>query len=91
MAWCGDVHLKQWAVAEFHVVEKESVTNIYRQLKNVYGDNSVDKSTVSRWASRIAGSEKGQAELSDALLSGRPTSAVTLASLQHADELIRKD
>jgi hypothetical protein len=33
MAWCGDVRLKQWAVTEFHVVEKESVTNIYRRLK----------------------------------------------------------
>jgi hypothetical protein len=40
---------------------------------------------------RIAGSEKGQAELSDAPRSGRPTTAVTLALLERADELIRKD
>jgi hypothetical protein len=60
-------------------------------VKNVYGDNAVDKSTVSHLASRIAGSEKGQAELSDAPHSGRPTTAVTPALLQHADELIRKD
>jgi hypothetical protein len=33
MAWCGDVHLKQQAIVEFLVTEKESVTNIHRQLK----------------------------------------------------------
>jgi hypothetical protein len=32
MAWCGDVRLKQRAVIEFLVAEKESVTNIYRRL-----------------------------------------------------------
>jgi hypothetical protein len=61
------------------------------QELNKYRDNAGDKSTVSRWASRIAGSEKGQAELSDAPRSGRPTTAVTPALLQRADELIRKD
>jgi hypothetical protein len=73
------------------VAQKESVTNIHRLLNNVYGDNAVDKSTVSRWASRIAGSENGQAELGDAPCSGRPTAAVTSAFLQRADELIWKD
>jgi hypothetical protein len=33
MAWCGDVRLKQWAVIEFLVAEKESVTNNHRRLK----------------------------------------------------------
>jgi hypothetical protein len=33
MALCGDVHLKQLAVIEFLVVEKESVMYIHRQLK----------------------------------------------------------
>jgi hypothetical protein len=60
-------------------------------VKNVYGDSAVDKSTVSRWASQIAGSEKGQAELGDIPRSGRPTTAVTPALLQRADEQIRKD
>jgi hypothetical protein len=61
MAWCGDVRFKQRAVIEFLVAEKESVINIHRQLKNAYGDNAVDKSTVSCWASQIVGSGKGQA------------------------------
>jgi hypothetical protein len=42
--------------------------------------------TVSRWASRIAGSEKVQAELS-----GRPTTAVSPTLLQRTNELIGKD
>jgi hypothetical protein len=86
----GVVCLKQQAVIEFLVVAKESVTNIHRQLKTVYGDSAVDKSTASHWASQIAGSEKGQVELSDAPHSGWPTTAVTPALLR-ADELIRKD
>jgi hypothetical protein len=54
----GDVCLKQWAVTEFFVAEKASVTNIHKQLQNVYSVNAIDKSTVSRWASQIAGSER---------------------------------
>jgi transposase len=73
------------------VGEKELVTNIRRRLKNVYEDNAVDKNTVSRWASRIAGFEKGQAELSKTPRSGRPTTTVTPELLQLADKLIRKD
>jgi hypothetical protein len=72
-------------------VAQDSVTNIHRPLKIVYGDNAVDKSTISCWASRIAGSEKGHAELSDAPRSGRPTTAVTPALVQRSDELILKD
>jgi hypothetical protein len=33
MAWCGDVPLKQRAVFEFLVAEKESATDIHRRLK----------------------------------------------------------
>jgi hypothetical protein len=47
------------------VAEKGSVTNIYKWLKNIYGDNAVDKSTVSHWTSQTAGSEEGQAKLKD--------------------------
>jgi hypothetical protein len=46
------------------------------------------KSTVDCWASQIAGSEKGQAELSDAHVSGQPKTAVTRALLRFADEVI---
>jgi hypothetical protein len=44
--------------SEFLLAEKQLVTNLYKRLKNVYGASAVDKITVSRCASRIAGSEK---------------------------------
>jgi len=87
MAWYGDVHFKQWVVTKFLVPEKESVTI----TSNVYTKSTVCKSTVSHWAPRIAGSEKGQAELSEVDCSGRPKTAVTQALVQHAEELIRYD
>jgi hypothetical protein len=77
MAWCSDLGFKQRVVIEFLMAEKESITNIHKRLKNVYVVNAVDKSTISRWASRIAESEKGHTELSDARRSGWPTTAVT--------------
>jgi predicted secreted protein len=39
--------------------------------------SAVDEDTASRWASQIAGAEKGQAELSDTRRSGRSETAVT--------------
>jgi len=41
--------------------------------------------------SQIAASEKAQEELSDACGNGQPTTAVTQALLQHADQLIQKE
>jgi hypothetical protein len=65
MARYGGVGFTQRAVTECTAV-KESVGNIHSRLKNVYIVNAVDKSTVAL----VAGSEKGQAELSDARRSG---------------------
>jgi histone-lysine N-methyltransferase SETMAR len=48
----------------------KSITNIHRRLTNVYGDMAVDKSTVSRWAKRLAPSEQGQGYVSDLPRSG---------------------
>jgi hypothetical protein len=56
----GGVGFKQRAVTEYTAV-KESVRNIHSRLKNVFGINAVDKSTVAL----VAGSEKGKAQLSD--------------------------
>jgi hypothetical protein len=61
----SDVRFKQRAVIEFLLAENESITNIHRRLTNVYGDMTVDKSTVSRWAKRLASSEQGQGNVSD--------------------------
>ena len=66
MAWYGGVIFKQRAVTEFTAAGKESGRNIHSRLENMYGVNAVDKSTVAL----VAGSEKGEAELTDACRSG---------------------
>jgi hypothetical protein len=45
---------------------REGISNKQLQVvKNIYGDNAVDRSTVSHWTSQTAGSEEGQAKLKD--------------------------
>jgi hypothetical protein len=70
------------------MAEKESVTNIYKQLKRLHGVDAFDKSTVGCWALQIASSEKGQVVLSNMCRCVQPTTLVTQALLQQADELI---
>jgi hypothetical protein len=48
--WYGNMCFKQWAVRKFLVAEKESGTNIHKQLKNVHDANAVDKRTVQQRA-----------------------------------------
>jgi hypothetical protein len=61
---------KQWAVKGFLVAEKESGTNVHKQFKNVHGVTAVDERTDYQWASITAGSQKGQADLSDTTVFG---------------------
>jgi len=49
----------------FFVSEKESVTKISEAVISLHGVGAVGGNTDSRWATRIAGSEKGDAELSN--------------------------
>jgi hypothetical protein len=77
----SDVRSKQRAIIEFLLAENKSITNIHRRLTNVYGDMAVDKSTVSRWAKRLASSDQGQGNVSDFPLSGLPSTAVTPATM----------
>jgi hypothetical protein len=60
MAATLDVRQKQHAVIEFLFCEKETMGNIHKRLRNVYGVDAVDRSTVSWWARRLTG-ESGQA------------------------------
>lgn len=91
MASVSDIRHKQRAVIEFLVAEKETVGNIHKRLCKVYGTSAVDRSTVGRWARRVAASEGGAAELQDLQRAGRPPMAVTPDMLQRADVVIRAD
>ncbi|PNF20420.1 hypothetical protein B7P43_G08136, partial [Cryptotermes secundus] len=50
-------------------------------LKNVYGDDAVDRSSVSRWARRLSG-ESGHANIRDPPRTGRPQPAQTPDNVQ---------
>src|ERR1051325_8598907 len=56
----------------------------------VYEDNTIDRSTVGRWAKRTA-AEKGHADVHDRPRCGRPQSARTEATIEKANDIIAED
>nr|CAI5822724.1 unnamed protein product [Callosobruchus analis] len=66
-----DVRLRQRCVIEFLNAEGETPIRIHERLKKVYGDVTVDVSTVRRWVRRCKEAE-GQTPLTDEKRSGRP-------------------
>ena len=63
---------KQRVVIEFLLSEGETAQNKSRRLKQVYGDDAIDYSTVTRWMKRI---NDGQEEPAESDLCDRPRSA----------------
>ncbi|KAJ4431524.1 hypothetical protein ANN_20122 [Periplaneta americana] len=45
------------------LTEQETIANIHRRLHYIYRDQVVDRSTVSRWVSRVSATERGKASL----------------------------
>ena len=68
--------VRQRPVIEFLTAEAEMPIRIHERLKNVYGDATVDVSTVRRWVRRCKEAE-GQTRLTDKARSGRLATAVT--------------
>ena len=64
-----EVRMKQRCVIEFLHVEKNAPKDIHRRVLNVYGDQTVDVSTVRRWVSRFS---SGDGDVQDKPCSGRP-------------------
>ncbi|XP_031461807.1 high mobility group protein HMG-I/HMG-Y isoform X1 [Phasianus colchicus] len=54
-----EVRMKQWCVIEFLHAEKIEPVDIHRRLLNVYGDQTVDVSTVRRWVPQGRMSDAG--------------------------------
>jgi len=81
-----EVCLKQRCVIEFLHVEKITPNDIHRRLLNVYGDQTVDVSTVRRWVERFS---SGESDVKDKPPSGRPCTAVTPRNEERLDQLIR--
>ena len=78
-------------IIEFLLSEGETVQNISRRLKLVYGDGAIDYSTVTSWVKRIndGREEPGESDLCDRPRSGRPSFAHSSANIDQADALIK--
>jgi len=74
MASDMEVHMKQRFVIEFLHAEKIAPNDIHRHLLNVYGDQTVDVSTVRWWVAHFS---SGDSDVKDKPRSRRPCTAVT--------------
>ena len=83
--------LKQRAVTEFLSAENVTPAEIHRCLQAVYGENTVNRTTVNRWAVKFRECEPGRANIVDQTRSGRPVSVTDDRHQKQVDELIRHD
>ena len=66
--------MKQRAVTEFLSAENVTPAEIHRRSQAVYGDNTVNRTTVNLWAIKFRECEPGRANIVDQPRSGRPVS-----------------
>jgi hypothetical protein len=79
--------LKQRAVTEF--LSNVTPAEIHRLLQAVYGENTVNRTTVNRWAIKIRECEPGRVNIVDQPRSGRPVSVTDDKHQKQVDELIK--
>ncbi|KAK9709110.1 hypothetical protein QE152_g26829 [Popillia japonica] len=72
-------------------LKQRTVIEIYRRLQAVYGAETIDRSTVSRWAIKSRNSEPGQLNISDEQRRGRPISDSDDEHCSRVDNLIQSD
>jgi hypothetical protein len=65
--------------------KKNALSDIHRRLLKVYGDQTVDVSTVRRWVARFSSDDS---DVKDKPRSGRPCTAVTPRNEERLDHLI---
>ena len=66
--------LKQRAVTEFLSAENVTPPEIHRRLQAIHGENTVNRTTVNRWAIKFREYEPGRANIVDQPRNGRPVS-----------------
>ncbi|XP_040556984.1 serine/threonine-protein kinase VRK1 isoform X1 [Gallus gallus] len=88
MASDMEARMKQRCIIEFLHAEKIAPIDIHRRLLNVYGDQTVDVSTVRRWVVRFS---SGDNDLKDKPRSGRPCTAVTPRNEERLNQLIQSN
>ena len=80
-----EVHMKQRGVTEFLHAEKIAHNDIYQRLLNVYGDQTVDISTVRQWVACFCSADS---DIKDKPHPGQPCTAVTPQNEECLDQLI---
>jgi len=80
-----EVCMKQRYVIEFLHAEKMAPNDIHQRLLNIYGDQTVDVSTVRRWVARFS---SGDSDVKDKPRSRRPCTAVTPRNEERLDQLM---
>jgi len=86
MASDMEVHMKQRCVIEFLHAEKIAPIDIHRFLLNIYGDQTVDVSSIVRqWVAHFSSGNDG---VKGKPRSGRPCTAVTPRNEERFDQLI---
>jgi hypothetical protein len=83
--------LKQRAVNEFLSGENITPAEIHRCLQAMYGENTVNRTTVNCWAIKFRECEPGHANIVDQPRSGRPVSVTDDRHQKQVDELIKHD
>ena len=83
--------LKQRAVTEFLSAENVTPAEIHRRLQAVYGENTVNRTTVNHWAIIFCEFEPGRANIVDQPRIGRPVSVTDDKHQKQVDELIKHD
>jgi hypothetical protein len=84
--------LKQRAVTEFLSAENVKPAEIHRRLQAVYGEDTVNRTTINRWAIKFSECEPCSANIVDQPRSGRPVSVTDDDKHQkQVDELMKHD
>ena len=82
---------KQHAVTEFLGTENGTPAEIHCRLQAVYGENTVNRTTINRCAIKFRECEPGRANIVDQPRSGRLVSMTDDKHQQQVDELIKHD
>jgi transposase len=90
---CGGMstRLKQHAEIEFLSAANIMPAEIHRRLQAVYGENTVNRTTVNHWAIKFREYEPGHANIVDQPRSGRPDTVTDDKRQKQVDELIKHD
>jgi transposase len=83
--------LKQRAVSEFLSAGNVTTAEIHRRFQAVYGESTVNRTTVNSWVIKFRECEPGRANNVDQPRSGRPVSLKDDKHQKEVDELIKYD